>query len=305
MLVASFVIPVNMATSTPVDAVADMDKGTMEWLMVDTPDSLPLSTKELFSPEDPATGQEGGSEVIKLLVGSNGSTMWTLVRHPFARNGVAGGNAVRYITLFKSNDGGVSWGGTSYDALDNTANGGNRVTACWDMAIAPNDPNMIAVACSDATAGAGITQEVWISTDGGSNWDNMQWPPAGSTVTAGTDLISTMDISPEYGASGTHDILVGTRDGTAAGTNNISTMKIPGFGGWNVQDITDGDPNSDYPFTGDVIVAKFSPTYDADSTIAVVYARAFAAAQKNLLLATGVHDLVNNSTTWQDLGLQV
>ncbi|MEJ2740348.1 MAG: hypothetical protein P8105_11090, partial [Dehalococcoidia bacterium] len=118
MLVASFVIPVKMANSSPVDAVADMDKGTMEWLPVDTPDSLPLATKELFTPEDPNTGMEGGSEIIKILVGSNGSTIWALVRHPYAQNPVPGGNALRYITLYKSNNGGVSWGGTSYNALD-------------------------------------------------------------------------------------------------------------------------------------------------------------------------------------------
>jgi hypothetical protein len=303
LLVTSFVIPVKMASSSPVGAVDPMDMYTMEWLPVDTPDSLPMSTNSLYTPMDPTTGWEGGSEIIQLLVGNDGNTMYVLIRAPYFPNGTTNN-----IEIKRSGNGGRTWSGTIWNNLNAaTLYGGD--TTCWNMTIAPNDPNLIAVAVSDPSASVnsvGIDQEVFISTDGGTNWDNTNWPPAG--VTTGVDLISTMDISPEFGASGAHDILVGTRNGTGVNTYNIQTMRMPGFGGWNVQDAALGTPASTNPFPGDVIVAKFSPTYDADSTIAVVYSRpqaAAAPANPGTWLLTGVHDLSQNITTWQPNGQHV
>jgi len=293
MLVVSFVVPANMVNSSPVNAVSDEDKNTMEWLMVDTPDSLALFVKELYTP------REAGSEIIQLLVGNNGATMYTLVRAPLSSTGAA-----RWIELRSSTNGGRSWSGTKWTALDDMVSAGARTTVCWNMAIAPNDPKMIAMACAVRTVGVGITQQVWISTDGGSNWENTQWPPVGGTIVAGVDIISTMDISPEFGNNGAHDLLIGTRDGAGLGTDNIQIMKMPGYGGWNMQNAA-GAPPSVNPFTGDVIVAKFSPTYDADSTICVVYSQPLAGAKTGTWFMTGVHDLAVNRTTWQDPGFHV
>jgi hypothetical protein len=311
LLVASFVVPVKMANSSPVEAYDPaMDATAMQWLPVDTPDSMAILTKELFTPRIAGSTQEGGSEIIKLLVGNNGTLMYALVRH--ASDGQA---RVRYISLFQTWDGGVSWSDLIHTNLDRDAYNSTMVTCVWDIAIAPNDPTMVVAAISDATdatltaaeaataLGFGIGQEVWISTDAGANWDNSQWPPTG--VTVGTDLISCLDVSPEYGGSGAHDVLVGTRDGLGVNSYHLQTMQVPGYGGWNVQDVGLGNPVSVNPFFGDVIAAKFSPTYDADSTIALGYSKAYVAGQKSLLLLTGVHDLSNNQTTWQPFGDQV
>ena len=144
--------------------------------------------------------RETGSEIIKLLVGNNGSTMYALVRN------------WQNITIFTSNDGGVHW------SAPNPSSQLQAVTV-YDIAIAPDDPNMVVAAVAPYTnadgpcAGGGETfswaQQVWISTNGAKNWENTSWPPA--TVTAGTDIISALDVSMDFG--GGRYIMVGTRDG--------------------------------------------------------------------------------------------
>ncbi len=296
VLVASFLVPAKLANPEPVEA----DPGLMEWTIVDTPDSEPALTKSLFTPWNL------GSEVIKLLVGNNGNTMYALVR---ARRTPGATSAQAYIYLYKSIDGGRSWSSAKYNNLMASAGDGTPPAPrmiVWDITIAPDDPNIIAAAISDATnapatGAVPMAQEVWISSDGGDNWDNTQWPPTG--VSQGTDIISTMDISMDYGNG--RDVLVGTRDGTGGGTNNISVMEMPGYGGWNVQDVTLGSPVSINPFTGDVIVAKFSPTYVGDSTIALVYSQPQGGAKPGTWLMTGVHDISVNRTTWQAAGMHI
>ena len=287
VLVASFVVPAKLVSPAPVDA----DPGLMEWTIVDTPDSEPVLTKNLYT-----TG-ELGSEIVQLLVGNDGKTMYAIV----ARGSeIAAADAG--LQLLKSTNGGRSWSGSKYGALDaanpNSANA--DLTQVWRIAIAPDDPKIIAAAISTFTANPvpANLQEVWVSTDGGDNWDNTNWPPATGGPVAG-DLISTMDISMEYGS---RDMLVGTRDGTGTGINNLQTMKMPGYGGWVTQS-TGGAPAGPNAFTGDVIVAKFSPTFVGDSTIAVVYTNGTATVgQRGTWLATGVHDLAVNTTTWQAQG---
>ena len=287
ILVASFVVPGNMASPTSVEAAP----GLMEWKIVDTPDSEVGRTMSLYTPV--RAGAETGSGIIQLLVASDGNTIWALVR-----DGGQTTDGDGDIRLFRSTDGGRTWSGGKHTALTRDMNDAGDDVVVWRMAISPDDPKIIAVACSIRTsigvATTGINQQVWISTDKGDNWDNTNWPPAGGTIVSGTDLISTMDISMEYGS---RELLVGTRDGAGLGTDNIQTMKMPGYGGWNIQDTT-GAPVSSNPFTGDVIVAKFSPTYVGDSTIAVVYTDA-TGGHTGTFLCTGVHDLATNKTAWQ------
>jgi len=290
LLIASFLVPGKFAAPAPVEA----DPGLMEWTPVTTPDTEPAQTKQLYTPRDM------GSEIIKLLVGNDGSTMYALVRAE-GNNPPPSGPPRGEIILLKSTNGGVSWTVSKYaalDLLDDDTEDGDII--CWDMAIAPDDPNLIAVAVSDVSEATSPwnASKVYISTDGGTNWDNTNWPPSVGGVTRGTDIISCIDISMEYGS---RDILVGTRDGTGTGINNLQVMKIPSYGGWNCQS-TSGSPVSSNNITGDVIVAKFSPTYIGDSTIVVVLSQPAAGAQKGTWLVTGVHDIAINTTTWQTAG---
>ena len=291
LLVASFVVPAKLASPASVDA----DPGLMEWTIVDTPDSQPGLTDSLYT-EFNGAFPEDGSELIKLLVGNDGNRMVVQVaRGDRMAAGTAG------VVFLTSRNGGRSWSLATYNNLDAVAGATPPPTdiLIWDMAMAPDDPNVIAMAISDVTV-APQTQQVWISTDFGANWQNTQWPPVGGTIVAGVDFISTMDISKEFGS---RELLVGTRDGTGLGTDNIQVLQIPSFGGWNQQDGA-GAPVSINQFTGDVIVAKFSPTYDGDSTIAAVYTDATAGHVGTWLL-TGVHDIAQNFTTWQATGAHV
>ena len=96
---------------------------------------------------------------------------------------------------------------------------------------------------------------VYISSDGGSNWDNTQWPPAAPhNILDNDSYISAMDISMDYGG---RDLMVGTRNGAKASgvdqVNNLWTLKMPGYGGWMCQNVTTTTPGSVNPFVGDVI----------------------------------------------------
>jgi hypothetical protein len=287
VLIASFLVPGNFATPSPVSA----DPGKMEWTWVQTPDSLMNVIDNLFTPISPATGVEAGSEIIKFQIGNNGQTIYALVRVGFYFNSPAEGQ----IIILKSMNGGVTWMGgpnTPISALQNYlerdfnnyhGNAAQSPVTVYDIAIAPDDPNIIIVATSNVTSpAAGVFQwgqEVWISTDGGSFWENTNWPGE-TTAVPGTDIISSLAVSMSYGEG--RYIMVGTRDGTGAANNNIQTMRIPGYGGWVEQ-------NANNPFVGDVIVAKFSPTFIGDSTIAVVYSDVNAT-----WLVTGAHDIFAN-----------
>ena len=270
----------------------------MQWWPVDTPDTALGQTGNLFSPV--VGGVETGSELVKLLVGSNGTTMYVI----YTRTAVGGApgtlmtptvNDTIYsrVRFMMSPNGGRSWIGPQYnnlvrDWLNPDAPGPSPKVIIWDMAIAPDNPNVVAVAASyvggqyiqggalvGPPANEGITQHrVFLSMDGGNNWDNTQWPPtatspSGNGLTTGTAYISALDISMDYGA---RSLLVGVRNNTtAASDNKLWTMKMPGYGGWNVQNSANGTPQSTNPFGGDIIAAKFSPTFNGDSTIAVLY----------------------------------
>jgi hypothetical protein len=102
-----------------------------------------------------------------------------------------------------------------------------------------------------------------------------------------------MDISMDYNG---RDILVATRDGVGTGTNNISILQTPGFGGWKIQDTDNGVAANG--FIGDIIDANFSTTYNGDSTIVAVYT-SVAPEPVGTFLTFGDHDLSSNDTTWE------
>jgi len=292
VLIASFVVPVKLATTEPVFA----QQPPMEWLPVDTPDSEPGILKALYSPVPLAGGAFGpagpelGSEITKLLIGNDGTTMYTRI----TRGDTA--NVTSPLRLLKSVDGGVTWSVAAYNNLCTfVAGAGTQTVRVWDIAIAPDNPNIIAAVISIGAGGMAAAQQIWVSTNGGTSWENTLWNLAGGVV-AGM-YISCMDISMDYGSA--RDILVGIRSG-ADSTNIIYTMKMPGYGGWNRQDAA-GVPASINPFTGDVIDARFSPTYIGDSTIVVLFSTAGTGPvlAAGTYLLTGAHDTVTNVTTWQ------
>ena len=294
MLVSSFVIPGKLVNPTPVSA----DPGLMEWTIVDTMDSTP-GTGSVYSPVPPLGMYEYGSEFIKLVVGNNNNTMWAIVRIGYSGSGATcakdsdNGN----IVALRSTNGGQTWSATPFGNLKTAmALTAPQITTAWDVAIAPDNPNLVALAVSrkPTLTTYSYALEVWISEDGGTTWQNTQWPPAGATgFTASINyFISDMQISMDYG--GARDLMIGTR-GTPTSTKNVQIMKIPSYGGWRCQDLAGS--TSTEQWAGDVLALRFSPTYVGDATLAVVTANA-----TGTYLVTGAHDLSQNRTDWQPNG---
>jgi len=258
VMIASFVVPTRLASPEPVSA----NPGLMEWTPVDTPDVLASFTKEIYSPINPGTLTEGGSEIVKHLVGNDGNRMYVIVsRIP---SGALGNRPDLYsmLRLIRSSNGGRSWSGDIYTYLGPILNpafdaGINPTTIVWDMAIAPDNGNIIMVAASDFATNVGAIpvnplqrQFVLISQDAGITWENTQWPPTNYTGAQGPPagaFISAMDISMDFSG---REMLVGVRFGVTAPANlvnNLWVMKMPGYTGWNVQNAA-GMPASVLPF---------------------------------------------------------
>jgi hypothetical protein len=252
------------------------------WTIVNTPGSIPSLTKELLNPNN------HGAAINKIAVACDGMTIWAIVRRG-DRNGTGEGGA--QVMLYRSTDRGISWSDTQYSKLASIESKTENGTFVWDFALAPDNPNVIAVACADICISP-LQEEIWISTDKGDHWENTHWPP--HSVTAGVDFISAMDISVDFMG---RKILVGTRDGTGLGTNNLQVLGIPNYGAWNTQD-TKGSPPSINAVVGDIIAAKFSPKFADDCSILLVYTDG-TPEHSGTWLATGVHDIPKNSTTWQ------
>jgi hypothetical protein len=253
------------------------------WTIVNTPNSTPSLTKELLNPDNQGAG------INKIEFASDSTTLWALIRRG-DRNGIRHGGA--QVMLYRSIDGGMSWSDTQYSKLSSIQSKTKNGTFVWDFVLAPDDPNVIAVVCANIHINP-LHQDIWISADKGEHWENTQWPPRG--IEAGADFVSSMDISINFGS---RKILIGTRDGTGLGTNNLHIMDMQHYSQWSAQDST-GSPPSCNAFSGDILAAKFSPTFVQDFAIVVIYSDG-TAEHSGTWLATGVHDIATNNTKWQE-----
>jgi len=226
------------------------DPGVLRWTRIDTPGAVP-GKNDIVSP----------SEVNRIAIGSDGKTFYA-VDIPNSDN-TTGNKA-----LYKSTDSGVSWSDELsnhlYQAMTPAEQGNFRV---WNIAIAPDDVNFVAVVTNNSTNY--LPRNVWVSTNGGVEWENSSCPA--------TDNISVIDVSMSYGS---HDIAIGTRTGGGGGT--IWVLKATDHTNWIAQGLT-----------GDIMALKFSPSYVSDATIAIVYSNA-----TGTYLNAGVHDLDANTTDW-------
>jgi len=244
MLVASFVVPANLVNPAPVKAFDPV----CQWDYVTTPRMMAGLIRDVLSP----------SEVNKLAVGSDGATIWAVDTANSA-------TATRLGGLYKTSNGGITWSGTQFGYLvrdlDAAAPLAVNYNPVWDVAIAPDDVNFVAVVL-DWSNGAAIegAKEVWVSTDGGTNWQDTNLDLntlSGQT----TEVISCIDISMDYG--GVRDILIGTRSTDEAADGDIYVLKAPGFTAWTAQVFPDANG-------ADVYAAKFSPTYVGDAAIVAI-----------------------------------
>ena len=200
-------------------------------------------------------------EVNRIAIGSDGSTF-------YAVDIADADNTDGSRALYKSTDSGISWSDTPsqhlYQAMTPAEQANFRI---WNIAVAPDNVDFIAAVTSDSISN--LPHNVWFSRDGGAEWHNTNFPAA--------DNISAVDISVNYGS---RDIAIGTRTGIGSGT--IWVLKSPEYNDW----VNQGS-------NGDVLALKFSPNYDSDATIAIVYADT-----TGTYLNLGIHDLHANTTDW-------
>ena len=264
--------------------------GVMRWDTVPTPNSQP-NRNDVLNPLF-SDNRSGGSEIRGLAVGNDGKTLVAAITVDNWTSGITGGGESIYPVsipghgalgiVMASNNSGITWSQSPYIHLMNSAGWtpGNHV---YNVLIAPDDPSLWAVTAGNITAGP---TQLWVSPDSGASWSNTNVPPL-----ATGEAVCAADISINYGTG--RDFIIGTRSGTGAG--RLLAMKSGGFSAWIEQ--TPPETNADF------FAVRFSPTYNGDSAVAMVYADATRTSYN-----IGIRDINNNSIltyVFPDKGVEI
>jgi len=211
--------------------------GTMKWSIIDTPDS---TGNVIVSP----------SEINAIAVGADSRTFYAV--------------DIPNSKVYRSLDAGITW-----DDLSGHLLSAGAALPAWNVTMAPDNPNFVAM----VTSNGGLPGGVFVSTDGGANWQDTNCPAASS--------ISAIAISPNYGS---YDIAIGTRTGT--GNGDVYILRATGPSNWASQS-----------FGGDILALKFSPNYRADSSLVTLSVHA-----TGTYINIGIHDSAVNTTNWSTWG---
>ena len=249
LLVASFIIPTNLVSPSPVEA------GVCKWDQVE----MPGSVQARFD-VDWITMFGQGVEVQKIAVGSDGATVLAAVKGLIML-------PVSQPMLMVSPLMGIIWNhtpGVNLYAQVVTDYGNPTGGQVFDVAIAPDNPSFWAVVVStDNTTGP---REVYITENGGGKWTRTNLP-AVTAARAPNRSVSAIDISVDYG--GKRDIIVGMREGSGGFPLDFYVLQTAGFSSWFLQTVR--PPSMTPNGNGDVFAVKFSPSYPADGAFAAVF----------------------------------
>jgi len=223
----AILIVVPLAVPVPAEA------GTLQWTTIDTPGN---ANNIIVNP----------SEINALAIGPAGISLYAV--------------DTANSKVYKSTSGGAGW-----EDITSSLNDSGASLPAWDVAIAPDNPNIISV----VTSAGGLPRNVFISTDNGMTWQNTNCPAS--------EDISALDISMNFN---NYSIVVGTR--TGAGNGKVYIYKLSGVGSW-----------TDQGFTGDVLAARFSPNFAIDNSLLLATANT-SGSYVNL----GIYDPVANTTNW-------
>lgn len=204
---------------------------------------------------------------------------------------VAGQNETFYAIdiphsrVYKSTDGGITW----EDDLNGTLEDDGATLPAWDIAVAPDNPDLVAVVTDNRTA-------VYLSDDGGQNWEG-KWENSTAFDLNGT-LISDIAISPKY--DDTYDIAIGTRHPDGNTTGDVWVIKLFEIGNWKAQELQI-DPDSNK--TADVSTVRFSPNYAEDKAILAIASSANdtdidESLRERTFLCAGERNTESKETTW-------
>lgn len=233
----------------------DDSLNTLSWSILNTPSTV----DNIIAPS---------SEINFISVGADDRTIYAI-------DVANADNTDGSRALYKSTDNGITWSDTTGRNLFQQMTPAEQVNfRIWNIAIAPDNVNIMAVITNDDITF--LPRQVYISSDGGNNWDLAPIAPALTTD------ISCIDISPAY-SNGKHDIVFGTRvQGVPGGQVFAMVYTPPGGGAWKDQLLAGYD----------VIAVKFSPNFSSDAGFALVLSDA---ANTYLLLAKRIAD---NNTNW-------
>jgi hypothetical protein len=310
-MVASFVIPAHIAAPSAVSA----DPGIMKWDTVSTPNSV-VGMNDVLNAHVGPTGLFAdiarGSDILDMVAGNDGMTNVFIARAwlDAGTAGIIAGNAApaqapgwlaiagaggRYQNvLYYSNTSGIADTITRYFALVRHPNF-NAGSNLFQVAIAPDDPKVFAVTSDNGVLGTG-PRMIWITVDAGQNWD-LAFDGVGLEA---VETIRDLDISIDYG--GKRDIGFCTVNGTLGGRWVVRSST--GFTNWLAQLNANGTAvNALGAVTAsgiDYLAIKFSPTYNGDSSVALVYANAAIVGAEPFANATyfnvAFRDLNQNTT---------
>lgn len=261
LLYVGLVILLSFSGLLPLAEVEPVLADELEWSIVDTP------------------SEEGGivvspSEINTFVIGSDGETFYALdipTWHDDDEDEVVDLNETGRV--YKSTDGGVTWVDDLTEALEDAEP--PAALPAWDIAVAPDDPELIAVVTDNR-------QEVYVSEDGGESWEDTD--VSSSTGWNSNLLIADIVISAEYGDDN-RDIAIGTRNPVSLSNGDIWVIERAEFlATWEAQELD-----------MDVTSIRLSSDYDSDKTIVVVGSDA-----EKTYLCTGIRDTDENSTDWEE-----
>ena len=279
LMVACLVVPMNIAAPSTVSA----DPGIMKWDTVATPGSY-ATQNDILNLHGMGANTGQGSEILDLATGNDGKTLIAIVRT--FNNGATAATRFYFNRIYRSSNSGISFSASRDTALRRNAMwapaGSNR--NIFQVALAPDDPKFIVISSSAAVPtstgwNSGGPVCLWVSTDTGQNWD-LAYDGAG--ILNPGETIRDIDVSIDYG--GKHDLGFVT---TSATGGRFVVRPSTGFTSWVDQLNPDGVA-AGFDTTAWYDAIKFSPTYNSDSSIALVYSN-----------ATDPNDPANGSTYFQ------
>jgi len=234
----------------------------LRWGIINTPGSFP-QRNDIVSPCD----------ITSLAASHDGKTIYAV---DLPNTGIL---SVIKAGIWKSADGGISWSHSPTRWLAKAQP--PPVAPFAEIAVAPDDPDFIAVVCMD-TSGA-HRREIYISEDGGTNWTysgRIPW-------TYGTaEQVGSIAISPGYNLTGhtVRDIIAGSRiPADGLGQGQIYLLRYPGLAGWKAQDFNNGD----------IIALTLSPVYHEEGSLVVMSSTA-----ERTYINIGFRDFGANACTW-------
>ncbi len=188
-------------------------------------ETIPSTLNNVLGP----AGAGENLDVCDFAIADDGTTIYAVP-----------GNSISEKVLYKSIDAGISWTAFSVDIKADL------------VAVAPDNRNMVAIASS-------TTPEVYLTLDGGTNWDTLGTPQGGTTI---ADAI--YDIAISAARQSVHYI-------AAAGKEASNAANVWYFGsGLVVPSWQDTRTLPGYESGNEVTAVEFSPSFSLDAAMLAI-----------------------------------